>query len=66
MGQRHDYHLEGTRIRMIKMDDPNPIEPGTEGTIDHVDGMNHYHVKWDNGRHLAVIPDEDKFELLNQ
>ena len=64
MSVRQDTHLEGLRIRMIRMDDPNPIPSGTEGTIDHVDGMNQYHVKWDNGRTLAVIPDQDEFELI--
>lgn len=57
--------MEGKRIRLIKMNDPNPIEPNSEGIIDHVDGMNQYHVKWDNGRRLAVIPDEDEFEILD-
>ena len=64
MSQRLDYHLEGRRIRMIKMDDPNPIPKGEEGTIDHVDGMNQYHVKWDSGRSLAVIPEMDEFEII--
>ena len=50
---------------MIKMIDPNPILPNTEGTIIYVDSMNHYHVKWDDGRTLAILPEEDEFEFLD-
>lgn len=57
--------MEGKRIRMIKMDDPNPIQSGVEGVIERVDDMNNYHVQWDNGRFLAVIPDEDEFEIID-
>jgi hypothetical protein len=48
-------------------DDPktNPIEPNTLGTIVYVDGMGYYGVKWDNGRSLSVLPDEDEFEILD-
>ena len=64
---KEDNELDGKRIRLIKMeDDPNPIEPGTEGTIDHVDGMGQLQVKWDNGRRLAVIPDVDEYEIINE
>jgi hypothetical protein len=64
MSQRVDKFLEGRRIRLISMEDPNPVPEGTEGTIDHVDDMNQYHVKWDNGSTLAIIPEEDKFILI--
>jgi uncharacterized protein YihD (DUF1040 family) len=59
-----DSHLKGRRIRLINMEDPNPIPSGTEGTIEHVDDLNQYHVKWDNGSTLAVIPEVDKFEII--
>jgi hypothetical protein len=62
--QPHQTEMIGKRIRMIYMDDPQPIEPNTMGTINMVDGMGYYHVKWDNGRSLSVIPDEDKFEIF--
>ena len=56
---------EGMRIRLITMmDDPNPIEPGTEGTIRLVDGMGIIHVNWDNGRTLGIIPDVDRYQLI--
>lgn len=55
--------LVGKRIKMIYMDDPNPIPPNTLGTIQSIDDLNNYHVIWDNGRTLSVIPDEDRFEI---
>ena len=62
MGERDPNAKEGMRIRLISMvDDPNPVSPGTEGTIRLIDGMGIIHVNWDNGRSLAVIPNEDKF-----
>jgi hypothetical protein len=64
MSQRKDFHLEGRRIRLINMEDPTPVPSGTEGIINHVDDMNQYHVKWDNGSTLAIIPEVDKFELI--
>lgn len=51
----------GSRIQLDYMDDPRAIPPGTKGTVDHVDDAAQIHVKWDNGRTLAVIPGEDSF-----
>ncbi|MBK7362973.1 MAG: DUF4314 domain-containing protein [Micavibrio sp.] len=56
--------LVGKRIKIIYMNDKQAVEPDTMGTIVKVDGIGQYHVKWDNGRTLAVIPEEDKFEIM--
>jgi len=56
--------LVGKRVKLIFMHDPHPVEPYTEGTIDHVDGIGQLHVKWDNGRTLAIIPEIDQFEII--
>jgi len=59
--------LVGKRIKLILMnDDPKtcPIEPNTMGTIMSVDDMNYYRVKWDNGRILNLLPEEDEFEIV--
>lgn len=65
MNQKDPNAKEGMRIRMVSMtDDPNPITPGTEGTIRLVDGMGIIHVKWDDGRTLGVIPGIDHYQLM--
>ena len=56
-------NIEGKRIKMILMDDIEPIEPGAMGTIVKVDGIGQIIVKWDSGRNLSVIPGEDQFEI---
>lgn len=55
----------GDRIEMIQMaDDPAPIEAGTKGTVITIDGIGQIHVNWDNGRSLAIIPEEDRFKII--
>ena len=59
--------LIGKRVKLILMnDDPKtcPIEPNTMGTIMSVDDMNYYRVKWDNGRILNLLPQEDEYEII--
>lgn len=59
-----ERYPEGTRIRMIHMTDPHPVDTGTEGTVKFVDDAGHIHVSWDNGSTLAVLPLEDEFEVI--
>jgi hypothetical protein len=61
-------NLVGRRILLHLMDDDlktNPIPPNTMGTIMSVDDMDYYKVKWDNGRVLNLLPNEDKFEFID-
>ena len=55
--------LIGKRVKLISMDDPQPIEVGSEGEICHT-GFGVLTVKWDNGRMLGLIVGEDKYEIL--
>jgi hypothetical protein len=55
---------EGTRICLDYMDDPYPVESGTNGTVESVDDGGVVHCKFDNGRTLGVIPDEDQFHII--
>ena len=41
-----------------------PVTPGTEGVVDVVDDDGQLHMKWDNGRTLAIVPGEDSFTVL--
>lgn len=55
----------GTRIRLDSMQDPYaPMEAGTTGKLDYVDDAGQFHMKWDNGRTLALIPGVDSFTVL--
>ena len=49
---------EGTRICLDHMEDLCPVESGTKGTIIGVDDIGSVMVKWDNGRTLNLLPDE--------
>ena len=40
------------------------MPPGTEGTVDFVDDGCNIHMKWDNGRTLALLPDQDHFKVI--
>ena len=49
------------------MDDPyHPVNDGALGTVDHVDDAGQIHMKWDNGRLLALIPGVDSFSIVNE
>ena len=49
------------------MNDPHaPVPPGTRGTVDFVDDAGQIHMKWDNGRTLAIVPSEDSFRKLTE
>ena len=54
----------GTRLELISMDDPQPIPPGSRGTVVHVDDMGTIHMRWDSGRSLGLVPGEDSFRTL--
>lgn len=61
---RADYP-PGTRLLLLHMNDPfAPVPEGTRGTVVHVDDQSQIHMKWDNGRTLAIIPGEDSFRKL--
>lgn len=66
MAKRYkETYPPGTRIMLLSMDDPYaPVPEGTKGTVVHVDDAAQIHMKWDNGRTLAIVPGEDSFRKL--
>lgn len=55
----------GTRLYLSYMSDKYaPVPPGTRGTVEYVDDMDNIHMRWDNNRSLAIVPDEDVFRKL--
>ena len=54
----------GTRIKLIKMNDPYPLPSGILGTVDYVDDDGNIQMKWDNGSSLALIYNVDKFSIV--
>lgn len=57
----------GTRVMLLSMEDPwAPVPSGTKGTVEVVDDIGQIHMKWDNGRSLALVPGEDSFRKLTE
>jgi hypothetical protein len=55
---------EGTRIELVSMgDDPDPVEPGTRGTVTGGNGDQVF-VEWDNGRTLILLVEHDRWRVL--
>ena len=50
---------KGTRVELVKMDDPQAPRVGTKGTVRGVDDIGSILVAWDNGCGLSVAYGED-------
>ena len=49
----------GTRVELVKMDDPQAPPIGTTGTVLYVDDIASLCMRWDNGSSLHVTYGED-------
>lgn len=68
MVQRYrEMYPPGTRIMLLSTSETmQPVPIGMKGTVVHIDDQSQIHMKWDNGRTLAVIPGEDSFRKLTE
>ena len=55
---------KGTRVELVKMDDPQAPPIGTKGTVRRVDDIGSIMVAWDNGGSLHVAWGEDECRIL--
>ena len=55
---RKEYPV-GTRVELVRMDDPQTPPVGTKGTVRGVDDIGSIMVAWDNGSGLSVAYGED-------
>lgn len=62
---RKEYPV-GARVRLVKMEDAQAPEVGTQGTVQGVDDIGSILVSWDNGSTLNVVYGEDKCEVLRE
>lgn len=58
-------YTPGTRVRLIKMNDPyTKLSPGETGTVTGVDDIGTIHVSWNCGSSLGVTYGEDSCEIV--
>lgn len=58
-------HPVGSRIQLTELNDPySRLKPGEAGNLLFIDDIGTYHVKWDNGSSLGLVPSEDRFNIL--
>ena len=54
----------GTRVELVRMDDPQAPPPGTKGTVLGVDDTASLLMRWDNGSGLNVVYGEDIVRVI--
>lgn len=62
---RREYPA-GTRVELVRMDDPQAPPVGTRGTVAGVDDTASIMVAWDNGSGLNVVYGEDACRRIKE
>lgn len=60
---RKEYPI-GSRVELVRMDDPQAPPVGTLGTVKGVDDIGSIMVSWDNGSSLSVAFGEDACRVV--
>ncbi|EJY19106.1 hypothetical protein HMPREF1356_02256 [Enterococcus faecium C1904] len=66
LGNMRILYPQGTRIKLIKMNDPYAPKPGTCGTVLDIDDAGSILIRWDDGSQLSLLVDADKFEKIEE
>lgn len=61
---RREKYPAGTRVVLVKMDDPQAPPVGTAGTVEGVDDIGSLLISWDNGSKLNVLYGEDVVQKM--
>ena len=59
-----ERYTKGTRVELIRMEDPQAPPVGTKGTVTAVDDIGTIHVNWDNGSSLGIAYGADACRVL--
>ena len=59
-----ERYPEGTRVELVRMEDPQAPPVGTKGTVTAVDDIGTIHVNWDTGSSLGIAYGEDQCRVL--
>ena len=62
--QLKEQYPEGTRVELVRMEDPQAPPVGTKGTVKGVDDAGSILVNWDNGSTLSLVYGEDRCRIL--
>ncbi len=60
-----EQYPNGTRVELVRMDDPQAPPEGTLGTVIGVDDTGSLMVNWDNGSGLNVIYGVDVVRIVS-
>ena len=61
MSRIRKEYPEGTRVKLVRMDDPQAPPKGTYGTIIGVDDMGGLLMRWDTGSGLKLLYGIDEY-----
>ena len=54
----------GTTLELVEMQGEKQMRKGLRGVVTHIDDAAQIHVRWQNGSSLAIIPEVDKFIVV--
>ena len=61
-----EQYPPGTRVELLRMDDPQAPAIGTRGTVSGVDDTGSIMVAWDNGGSLHVLFGVDECRIIEE